>query len=874
MRAAFQLRAAASTASLLALAAALDTTPAHAEGPSAPEGAPVRIAAAAAAAVDFDPSFFQHSSASPTVDVSRYERGNPVAAGHYLVDLSLNGIFLARTDVTLGASDSEEMAQPCFDEAMLDKIGVDLAKLAPDVLARLRAAPDACLPLNKAVPDAAASFDLGDQTLGLSIPQALLRNTPRGYVDPRFWDKGITAAKLGYNLNFFNTTGQARTSQGYVGLNAGFNIGSWRIRHDGSLSFGSGQPVRYQSNRTYAQRDITALHSQLTVGQSFTDGQMFDAIGFRGASLATDDAMLPQSMQGYAPVVHGTARTNANVTIKQNGNIIYQATVAPGPFEIKDLYATGYGGDLVVTINEADGQSETFTVPYASIPQLLRKGTTRFSVAAGQVDNQLTRGQHPFLFQATAQRGMSNALTAYGGVTFAGRYKAVLGGVALNTRLGAFGLDVTLADAGVPGLDSHGASVRLSYARLIAATGTNIALAAYRYSSKGFWSLQDALSASEATGDGESANDVIRPRNTLQLTLTQPLGQRWGSFFVSGSMQQYWNRAGNTTYYQAGYSNVFKSIGYSLSASRQTDSFTGQPDTRFMLTLNFRAGRSVHAPNVSSTMTAGDGDFAAQLMASGTIGAHNDLSYSGTYSHAAGGDNGSAGLSYQSRLANLNGTIGVGSGYTQQSFSASGTIVAHAGGITLGGPSNDPIGLVSAPGAGGARVSSSPNVRLDGNGYAIIPYLMPYQRNTIEIDPKGLALDVELNETSQSVTPREGAIVRATFAAKTGRAAIFTVRMANGGVVAFGADVLSATGETIGQSGQGGSVFARGLADSGTLIVRWGDDPDEQCHFDYRLPPRAKGAATAAYDQAEATCTAGAPDKAAPPAPPTTGSAP
>lgn len=864
-------RCIASAASMLAVATAFLAAPSRAETSSI-DGHPVRLAAADA---DFDPVFFQHSSSSPAVDVGRYQRGNPVAAGRYLVDLSLNKTLLARVEIPFDASDSDLTAQPCLDETMLDKIGVDLAKLAPDVLARLRATSGACLALNTIVPDAAADFDMGDQTLDLTIPQAMLRNNPRGYVDPRFWDKGITAAKLGYNLNFFNTTGQSKNSQGYVGINAGFNIGSWRIRHDGSLSFGSGEPVRYQSNRTYAQCDVTALQSQLTIGQSFTDGQMFDSIGFRGASLATDDQMLPESMRGYAPVVRGTARTNANVVIKQNGNLIYQATVAPGPFEIKDLYATGYGGDLVVTVNEADGQSETFTVPFASIPQLLRKGTTRFSVTVGQIDNQLTRGEHPFLFQVTAQRGLSNALTAYSGVVLAGKYDAVLGGIALNTKLGAFGLDFTLADAGIPGIDSQGISARLSYARVIDVTGTNLTVAAYRYSSRGFWSLQNALSAREQAWNGLGPNDIDRPRNSFQVTVTQPLGRRWGSLYLTGSTQQYWNRPGSTTYYQAGYGNSIKGVSYSLSASRQSDILSGKPDTRFMLTLNFRAGQGLHAPNVSSTMTAGgDQPFQAQATVSGSLGSHNDLSYSGTYTHSDDVNSVSGDLQYQSRIANLNGSVGVGNGYTQQSFGASGTILIHSGGITLGGPSSDPIGLVSAPGAGGARVSSSPGVRVDGNGYAIVPYLMPYMRNTVEIDPKGLDLDVELNETSQDVVPREGAIVRIKYGSVTGRAAIFTVRMANGSAVPFGASVFSSTGEVIGQAGQGGSVFVRGVTDSGTLVVRWGDDRDDQCHFDYRLLPRSKGTVSTAYDQAEGTCVAGGSVMAAPPAPSTTRSTP
>jgi outer membrane usher protein len=848
-----------SGASLLALAVALGPLPACADTPSGPASADAPAAAdgrdpRGGTEADFDPAFFRRGASSPSVDVSRYENGNPVAAGRYRVDLSLNGTFLARVEIAFDASDSDQTAQPCLDEALLDKIGIDLTRLTPQVLARLRAAPGACLPLAIVVPDAVSRFDIGDQTLDISIPQALLRNAPRGYVDPRFWDQGITAAKLGYNFNLFNTTGRAGGTQGYLGVNAGFNIGGWRFRHDGALTFGSGERVHYQGSRTYAQRDMTSLQSQLTIGDAFTDGQVFDTLGYRGVSIATDDQMLPESMRGYAPVVRGTARTNANVVIRQNGNLIYQATVAPGPFEIKDLYATGYGGDLVVTVNEADGQVETFTVPFASIPQLLRKGTVRFSVTLGEVRDGYS-SQHPFLFQVTGQRGISNAITGYSGVVMAGSYNAVLGGIAVNTRLGALGFDLTLADAGLPGIDSNGASLRVSYAHLFSATGTNFTVAAYRYSSKGFWSLQSALSARRDAGPGVDLNDIDRPRNSFQLSVSQPLGRRWGSLYLTGSTQQYWNRRGSTTYYQAGYSNVFKGVGYSLSASRQTDILTGRPDTRFMFSLNFVAGHGRHAPSVTSSMTAGGSQpFQAQTTLSGSLGDNNDLSYGATYTHSDDTNSASGTLQYQGRAATLNGSVGVGNGYTQQSFGASGTVVIHSGGVTLGGPSADPIGLVSAPGAGGARVSSSSGARVDGNGYAIVPYLMPYMRNTVEIDPKGLNLDVELNETSQTVTPREGAIVRLTYGSVTGRAAILTVRMADGGVIPFGASVLTPDGATIGQAGQAGGIFVRGVGDSGSLIVRWGDGPDERCHLDYRLPPRVAGAA-AAYDHAKAVCT-------------------
>lgn len=79
------------------------------------------------------------------------------------------------------------------------------------------------------------------------------------------------------------------------------------------------------------ERDIIPLRSRLTLGDGYTQGDIFDGINFRGAQLASDDNMLPDSQRGFAPVIHGIARGTAQVTIKQNGYDIYNSTVPPGP---------------------------------------------------------------------------------------------------------------------------------------------------------------------------------------------------------------------------------------------------------------------------------------------------------------------------------------------------------------------------------------------------------------------------------------------------------------------------------------------------------------------------------------------------------------
>jgi outer membrane usher protein len=833
------------------LAATAAATPAANE--TADPSGEMRDMRTTATEVEFDPAFFRRT-AGPAVDVARYKRGNPVPAGHHLVDLRVNGGPVPHTDILFSATSAGMSPAPCLDETTLDRIGVDLGKIAPAALARLRAAPGGCLLLTDLVADARATFNSGEQILEISVPQAALRHNPRGYVDPRFWDQGVTSARLGYNFNLYHTEGMAGHTQAYLGMDAGFNAGPWRFRHTGALTAGSGSGIRATSTRSYVERDITRLKSQLLVGDAFTSGELFDGIGYRGVSLATDVRMLPESQRGYAPVVRGVARTNANVVIRQNGNLIRQSTVAPGPFEIDDLYETGYGGDLVVTVKEADGQSQTSTVPFAATPRLLRAGTVRYSFTAGQIRSNASAAL-PFMVEATAQRGLSNFVTGYAGVLAVGRYRSGQAGVALNTRMGAIGTDLTVADAGLPGIDSKGTSFRVSYSRAMPSTGTNFTVAAYRYSSKGFWTPEGALQARSLARAGDP-RDIDRRRNTFQVNMTQALKPGWGSLYLTASTQQYWNRSGSDTSYQAGYSGQFKTIGYTLSASRQADTSTRRPDNRFMLSLNLPLGRGGHAPTVSSTVAASSHQpLQAQATVMGVAGREDDLSWSATVARQGDGTSLNGSAQYRTPIANLSVGAGAGKGYRQGSLSASGMVLVHPGGVTFGPPAGEAIAILHARGAAGARVASAPGVRVDGRGYAIVPYLTPYARNTVEIDPKGLGLDVELTETSQTVAPRAGAVVRLNYGSVVGRAAIITVRMAGGGAIPFGASVLSPSGEAMGQAGQGGRIFVRGVADSGFLLVRWGEAPNEQCRLDYRLPPRTAGAATA-YDHADVTCVA------------------
>jgi outer membrane usher protein len=884
--------AALAFACAVALAGSAWTAPAHAAA-----------AAAAGGFAEFDRSMLAGGD-SNAAELARFAHGNQVLPGIYNVDVSVNRNWIGRLDVRFAAPTPGASAVPCVDQRLLDRMGLAPAKSAADVAAELKT-PGACVRLEQLIPGAKMVYDQSDLKLDASIPQAYMGQMPRGYVDPAAWDAGVPAFLLNYNLNAYHTSnnGHSQTST-YLGLNAGLNLGQWHFRQDSTVSWQSGtasQPGRrrWQNINAYVRRDLSKLRSTLTIGDSYTDGAVFDSFSLRGVQLGTDDRMLPQSLRGYAPVVRGVADSNAKVSVTQNGVQIYQTTVAPGPFVIRDLYPAGYGGDLVVTVTEADGRTHSFTLPYASVAQSLRAGITRFDVAVGQLrDNGL--GHKPGVVQATIQHGFNNLVTGYTGLQGSEGYAAVLAGAAFNTRLGALALDVTQAHATIPGYGTrNGESLRVTYSKIIPETDTTLTAAAYRYSTSGFMSLQNSeyardyarrgLSALQylpsnipmingvpdlslltpaqraaLSGTAYNSDNLFTPTGLLQqkdrftLTLSQRLGNTGGSLYANASINDYWNQHGRDTQFQLGYNNHFKRLAYGITLSRGRTQFGGY-DNQMFVNASLPLGNTPYAPSLSVNLnhSAANGSQ-EQAVLNGTAGQWNQFVYGASASHSSSGTGSAVSVNagYNGPYAVLNASVGKGRGYSQESFGASGALVAHQGGITFGQPLGDTAAIVHVPGASGAHILNAPGVRVDHFGYALVPYLTPYQLDEIQIDPQGLPLGVQLDATSANVAPYAGAIVMVDFKSHYGQALIARIHTADGKTLPFGTEIQDAKGQSIGTVGQGGLALLRVISKSGELSARWqgAQGIAQSCSFAYAVPESSKHAE--AQPPIAVTCTA------------------
>ncbi|MBB6652282.1 fimbria/pilus outer membrane usher protein [Proteus mirabilis] len=789
----------------------------------------------AAEEAEFDPSFLHSVQGKNAIDIRRFNYGNPIPEGKYYADIYLNNEWKGKANVQYLYTDNANTSTLCLTPELLSLIDV-VKGTVPE-----NSYKATCYPASEGLPSAKFHFDLSTLKLNIEIPQAQVNTRPRGYIAPAQWQSGVPAAFVNYDVNYYQyNTPDINNEQTYLGLKAGLNLWGWAFRHRGGESWNNGHSTGYQNIETNVTHDIARLRAQFTLGDFYTNGELMDSLSLRGIRLASDERMLPNSLRGYAPIVRGIANSNAKVTIYQNAQILYETTVPAGPFVINDLYPSGYAGDLLVQITESNGQTRTFTVPFASVAQLIRPGFSRWQMSVGRY-RYANETYHDLIAQGTYQYGLTNDITLNSGLTTSSKYTAGLAGVAFNTPIGAIASDITLSRTTFnhSNVTRKGYSLHTSYSVNIPTTSTNITLAAYRYSSKDFYHLKDALLANHS----EFIDDVsiksaafYRPKNQFQVSINQELGEKWGNIFLTGTTYNYWEHKGSRNEYQMGYSHFWKKLGYQIGFSQSRDNEQQRRDDRFYVNFTLPLGERVQSPIFSTVLNYNKGEKnSIQTSISGIAGEDNQFSYGISGNSQESGPSGYAmNGGYRSPYVNVTATVGQDTQHNRQmSLGASGAVVVHPYGVTLSNDLSDTFTIIHAKGAQGAVINNAPGSRLDFWGNGIVPYVTPYEKNQISIDPTNLDLNVELSATEQEIIPRANSATLVTFNTQTGRSLLFDIRMPDGSTPPMASEVLDEHKQLVGYVAQAGRLFTRGLPKQGQLDVIWGPNHDDKCSFTY-----------------------------------------
>lgn len=785
----------------------------------------------------FNPQFLHHIPGQAPVDLTLFSYGNRVLPGTYLVDVVVNARYIEQTEIRFDIAPSAAVdgstsssAQACLTPAMLQRWGVDMQKLP--MLNKIDNNDGQCVPLAEWIAHSHISFDMGKQILSVSIPQIALLKMAQGDISPTQWNAGINAVILNYQLLAarYDTSysGNKETTYSFsTMLQGGVNMGAWRLRYRANDSYHENQH-HWQILETTATRDIKDWRSRLTLGDSFTPGDILSGISFSGVQIASDDAMLQDSLRGYAPRIQGVAQSQAQVIIKQNGYTLYSAFIAPGPFVIDDLIPNTSSGTLEIIVKEADGRSTTNYQSYAALPMQLREKSVRFHIAAGQyrTDQYV---QKPRFMQGTLAYGVNSQMTLYGGARAANFYQLLLTGVGLNLgQYGSSALDMTYAQSqDMTTTRQRGNAIRWQYAKENAATKTNFQIAYQRYLNSSFRTFTEAVDA--YSGLNSDQNSVIYSR------FDGAIAQTFGAAVLNLNFgtERYWNGQ-KEVLCRIGYGSQFKKINYRFDYSYQKS--RGASSRQLSLSLNVPLTWTNHSASSTSINYSANSDFSNEVTHSVSTGGlllqNDSLSYGvGVSQSDRSGRSGFFSLNLRAPIAQVDLNHTQGSDYATTMAMLGGGMVLHQGDLTLSQPLGDTVVLASVPGADNVAFENNIGVKTNRQGYAVLPSAMAYRRNRLTLNMENISDDIEVKNAALEVIPTRGAVVLAQYEVRQGYKALLNVRDQYGKPLPFGAQVFDLRGREAAMVGPDGQVYLTGIEKNDLFTVKWGANSQTRCQF-------------------------------------------
>lgn len=216
-------------------------------------------------AVTFDTSLLAGESRDS--DLSRFYLNNDMPAGRQEIDVYVNHDWKGRYALLFGTQRDD--IQIDYQDAQ--RLGIDLSQLPRPQ------APLTTLSIATLVQGGRFDMDVGALSLRLTVPQARVNRSEAGYVDPAFWNRGISALTLAYNATYYHAEargdGNHRNNDDfYTGLESGINLAGWQFRDSSSFRHGSGRGSHWQNNTRYLQRGFADIKSNLIAGDFYSPG--------------------------------------------------------------------------------------------------------------------------------------------------------------------------------------------------------------------------------------------------------------------------------------------------------------------------------------------------------------------------------------------------------------------------------------------------------------------------------------------------------------------------------------------------------------------------------------------------------------------------
>jgi outer membrane usher protein len=648
-------------------------------------------------------------------------------------------------------------------------------------------------------------------------------------------------AMLNYSIFVQASSEQVAVSGNYqVRLLAPFGIfSSDGVAYYSSTGVQRSGHVRFD---TYFRHVDTEHVRALTIGDLIGGGGDLGAVyRLGGIQLQRNFPDRPDLVTTALPVLGGSAAVPSTIDLYVNGLRYFSGATAPGPFQFRSLPNLGGGGEAEIVLTDAMGRETRIKKPLYFAPGLLPRGMLDYSVEAGFP--RLNYGVDSFHYlndpaaSASLRYGLTDALTIR--VHGEGMHDFVNGSAGLGFRIGAFGV--------------FSASGAASEFRGVTDTQYSLAFQGW-YRGINFYGgiersnagYQDVVTVTSIkAGYGPQAplapQSAVTPVVPPLLAFSRATDRAGLSFNIASTgvglsynrlqLQQDQNL-------RIASLSLSRAIGrVSIHASAYKD-FGDQRDYGIFAGINLSIGRISASSDVSNFP---GGSSLTTRVSSSPPQSEGAIGWNVVDSETLSGPSNSyraATLHYQAPFAVLQGGVEQLRDEVRFTGYIEGSIAAMGGGVYAAPRIDNAFAVVRGAGPHTPVVLNTRTVATtDASGSALVPYLAPYQRNVVGIDPTKLPVDVKPARTEMTVVPADRSGVVIDFDVKPIADAIVTLVGADGKQLPVGAFVtLEGNGETA-VVGYDGQVYLTGLAPQNHVTVQGENEMKCSASFDYHAIP-------------------------------------
>ncbi len=557
--------------------------------------------------------------------------------------------------------------------------------------------------------------------------------------------------------------------------------------------------------------DFPDQMTTLVLGDSITAGEMWGRpMYFAGVQYESKFSTQPSFLPTALPSVAGQAAAPSTVDIYVDNVKRLSQPVDTGPFAIRDIPVMSGQGQIQMVVTDALGRSQVITQSFVNQSTLLREGVSDFAYEAGTLRTNYgrTSAQYTSAFATASRRhGFSNTLTlGYRAELMPG--KETLGG-SISYGIPVFGV---LGGGAVLSMDRTRAG-HLLYADINRSSRRLGLSAHYEAADAGFWQL--GLLPTEERG-----------RQLLQVAANRQIGKY--ASLSSGILRE--NLPGGldvraftgTAGLRIGRAFLTVSANYVTSPTRATG---------ISYALVIPMGRKV---NVLSTANTGTGSHSAITEVQRSLPLGTGYGYR-VSSDALNGGRTDAGFYYQNQYGQSTLEASLSGNQTSWRFGERSGLVWMHNHLFETRWLEDSFAVVEVPDQPNVDVYANNQLvgHTNSSGVAMVPLLIPYDRNTISLDDRSVAMDTILDATDKVVVPmwRHGLLVH--FKPEQSTGATLILQLPDGTLVPTGAMAKSGTEEA--EVAFHGEVFLPSLQAPALVHVEW---PGHACDVTVSaLPP-------------------------------------